>query len=294
MRRVSPLAALVIAACSTGTSDLDSRDAGVIERDAGPRDAGFRDGGTLDSGIPDAGFRDAGERDAGSRDAGSRDGGTCAPGSPRFEMDPASVLIFHDVTTDLDALITNDGDGELHLISARIEPGPDTPAGEFSIPGCNGNPCPLEVALCAGDTLTLPVNFTNTDGTETDFAVLHLETNLPGDPVRTLDLQALRANCAPPPTPIFEVSTLTATVGATVVLDGSMSLPGGPPGTQVVRWDWSWIFTPQPTPTIAGQGNVRASFVPQASGTYFIQLQVQNACNAYSLSPSNAAVNVSP
>jgi hypothetical protein len=175
---------------------------------------------------------------------------------------------------------------------------------DFSIAECNGTPqaCDLSLSLCPPSSptcsgtmsqTTFHIAYQNHDISETDYAELHVHSNDPTDPDHIVVLEAHDQPCFPP-NPVINVMTQRPCKGQPVMIDGSMSQANGVLGamTTVTGYNWSFNFTPQPTPTINPTNTVSTTFTPQTSGFYILLLDVTNSCGAMSQNSATETISV--
>lgn len=162
------------------------------------------------------------------------------------------------------------------------------------LPQCSGGlPCTVNVTLppMVG-SLDIPITYDNNDISTTDSVNLHVYTNDPGNPDQIVILQAMDDPCFFPQ-PVIEVETERPCVGEPVTVNARMSGPGGDGmNTQLVSWDWKWLFSPDPAEFVP-QNMDFTTFIPQADGMYFLGLDVVNDCGAMSQQPASEMILVS-
>jgi hypothetical protein len=139
--------------------------------------------------------------------------------------------------------------------------------------------CPPGDPSCSSSEHTYQLTYSNNDISSIDFAELHIASNDPADPDHIVVLSATDAPCSPPSASIL-VNTVNPMVGLPVLLDASLSDPGG---SMIVDYQWSFAFTPNsPAPMFSSQGMVTTSFTPADPGLHIVSLVVINACGSQS------------
>lgn len=124
-----------------------------------------------------------------------------AGGVPRISVNPLTMLPFSGQGAQATVTVSNVGTSELAITSLDVVgpggSGSHPSADDFSIAGCSSLPCNPGTRLCAPtqpgcgqSSTTFTLEYRSDDGSQTDLAELHIESNDPTNPELIVILQA--------------------------------------------------------------------------------------------------------
>lgn len=230
---------------------------------------------------------------------------------PTIKVEPADVLVFQLPPSPRPSpepprteclTISNTGFGDL-IIDKLEMLGPDdtrthSSVDDFSvdgIPACSAaNPCDPGITLCPptdpgcmSSSMQLCFTYANNDISTTDLIAVVLSTNDPANPEYRVVLDAKDEPCFFP-TPVITIETARPCMGQPVMVNATLSGPGGVAGgmTTITTYEWSFGFAQPPTPIFMPDGVESTLFIPEKGGLYIINLNLENSCGARSQAPA--------
>ncbi|MFO0724906.1 MAG: choice-of-anchor D domain-containing protein [Myxococcota bacterium] len=231
---------------------------------------------------------------------------------PRIRVDPVDTLVFELPSPrppppipprSKKFRVTNVGYGDLVIQTLNLlGPGGDaasTSIDDFSIDGCTGWPCQVNVTLCPPSNPTcmnssreFNVTYANNDASELDLAELTIASTDPSNPNYLLTLQAEDNPCFAP-SPIITVETPSPRENMEVCANANASAAGGMSGTTLSSFHWEFLFSSsQPTPTLNPPDQARVCFTPTLAGVHILSLNVTNSCGSMGSSPATEVITV--